>query len=740
MAVPTDALERVRALRREINRHDYLYYVLDAPEIPDGEYDALVRELKSLEDEYPELITPDSPTQRVGGAPSEGFKEAEHRVPMLSLDDAFSEEEVIDFEKRIYSRLGLTGRDLIEYVVEPKIDGLAVEITYKNGILVRGATRGDGKTGEDITQNIRTIKKIPLRFIDYAINNHLANNDIVDLNSPTVTAINDSENNVEVDIRGEVFINKADFEELNRKRRQNNLPEFANPRNAAAGSLRQLDPSVTASRPLDCFFYGIGFVEGMEFKTQWEALLCLKGWGLKTNPLSQIVRGIKEAIDYYDKIRQMRPSLPYEIDGVVIKVNDLSLQRRLGEKSKSPRWAIAYKFEAPYATTKIVDIELSIGRTGAVTPVAIMKPVRVGGVMVSRATLHNEDEVRKKDIRIGDWVLIRRAGDVIPEVVRPLKDRRDGTERPFIMPSVCPVCKTALVRKGDEAVWRCPNNDCYPRLIKYISHFAGKNALDIDGLGKKVTETLVTSGLLHDILDIFRLKKEDLVGLEGFGDKSASNLIDAISNSKKAMPYKLLYALGIRHVGEVTAQTLLERFGSIKRLAEAAYEELISIDGIGPEVAESIINWFGSSQNRELIERLAEYGLDVGGDSNKNGKDDKGPLNADDNAQKEKALPLKDKVFLFTGTLDSFSRSRAKDEVLRRGGVAVNSISKKVDYLVAGKKAGSKLKKANSLGIKVISEEEFLKLLANGLNNSNIDSKSSENGYRINNKGLWREE
>ena len=672
MTAPKEVRERIERLREEINYHNYLYYVLDQPEISDEEYDALMRELKELEAQYPELITPDSPTQRIGAPPSEKFEQVTHRVPMLSLDDAFSEEEVLEFDLRVRRFLNMPNAT-IHYVVEPKMDGLAVELTYEDGVFLRGSTRGDGYVGEDVTNNLKTIRQIPLRLVG----RHRA--------LPRI-----------LDVRGEVFMNKDAFLALNEERRRAGEPPFANPRNAAAGSLRQLDPSVTASRPLDCFFYGVGYVEGASFSTQFEVLTALREWGLKTNPLSKRVRDIKEAIRYFGHLREIRPTLPYEIDGMVIKVDSLELQGRLGQKARSPRWAIAYKFEAAQAITRIKEIELSVGRTGAVTPVAVMEPVKVGGVVVSRATLHNEDEIRRKDIRVGDWVIIRRAGDVIPEVVKPLKERRTGSERPFEMPKTCPVCHTPLVRKEDEAVWRCPNPDCFPRLVKKITHFASKNALDIEGLGTKVAELLVSNGLVRDIPDLFKLKMPDLMSLPGFAEKSAKNLLDAIEASKKAPLAKLIYALGIRHVGEVTAQILAREFGSIKALKNASTERLMEIDGIGPEVANSIRSWFKEPENLKILDALKEAGfkMEEGGQRATEGRD-----------------AVSGKTFLFTGGLSSFTREEAKRAVIERGGNVATAVGKKVDYVVVGERPGSKLQKARALGLRIITEDEFKKLL-----------------------------
>ncbi len=669
MAVPPEVLERIKKLREEINYHNYRYYVLDSPVISDEEYDALMQELKALEEQYPETITPDSPTQRVGAPPSDKFRTVPHHIPMLSLDDAFTPEEIREFDKRIKRLLNIDHD--IEYTLEPKIDGLAVELVYEKGVFVLGSTRGDGYNGEDVTNNLRTIPSIPLRLLS------------IEVPIPEL-----------LEARGEVYMEKDAFEKLNEERKKQGLPTFANPRNAAAGSLRQLDPKVTASRPLNIFCYGVGRVKGHSFQTQWEILHTLRKWGLRVNPLIKKVKGIEKAIKYHEDLAKLRPQLNYEIDGVVIKVNDLKLQERLGTKARSPRWAIAYKFEAAQGITRIKDIILSVGRTGAVTPVAIMEPVKVGGVTISRATLHNEDEIRRKDIRIGDWVIVRRAGDVIPEVVKPLKERRTGKEKPFVMPKYCPVCGSPLVKKPGEAIYRCPNPDCFPRLAKRIAHFVSKPAMDIEGLGPKVVEQLITAGIIRDIPDLYHIKKEDLLSLEGFGEKSAQNLLDAIEKSKHTTLPRFLFALGIRHVGEVTAQILAKHFGSLENIMNASLEELEAIPGIGPEVATSIYKWFRDEKNRQLIKRLLDAGIVIE------------PMK-----KETSALPLEGKNFVFTGTLKSMKRSEAKKLVMELGGQVQSTVGRHTDYVVVGENPGSKLEKARQLGIKTISEEEFLKLV-----------------------------
>ncbi len=668
--IPSSVIRRVEKLRSEINHHNYLYYVLDNPEISDADYDALMRELKALEEQYPELITPDSPTQRVGAPVSEKFAPVPHAVPMLSLDDAFSPEEVIAFDQRVRKFLNHTHD--ITYMLEPKMDGLAVELIYENGVFTTGSTRGDGFTGEDVTANLRTVRAIPLRLVN-----------------PGKDPLPER-----LEARGEIFMNLKDFRELNKRREAEGQPPFANPRNAAAGSLRQLDPAVTASRPLDIFLYGAGRVTDRTFKTQEEILAYLRSVGLKTNPLIDRCRGIHRAIEYHDRIAAMRANLPYEIDGTVIKVNSLELQGQLGAKARSPRWAIAFKFQAARAITRIKDIILSIGRTGAVTPVAIMEPVKVGGVVVSRATLHNQDEIRRKDIRKGDWVIIQRAGDVIPEVVKPLEERRDGNEEKFEMPATCPVCGSKLVRKPGEAVWRCPNPECFPRLVKKISHFASKSAMDIDGLGPKVAEQLINAGLVRDLPDIYALTMDDLVSMERFGQKSAQNLLDAIEKSKDTTLPRFLYALGIRHLGEVAAQKLAEHFGSIEKIMQAGIEEISAIHGMGEELARSIVKWFQEEKNQTTVRKLLETGIRF-----KDRKTDTG----------EK--PLQGLSFVFTGSLPTLKRSRAKAMVQEAGGRVLSAVSRNTSYVVAGENPGSKFEKAKKLGIPIISEEEFLNLI-----------------------------
>lgn len=668
--IPQNILQRIHQLREQIEKHNYLYYVQDNPEITDAEYDALFHELKAIENSYPEVVTSDSPTQRIGAKPLGSFNSVKHSIAMFSLDDAFSEKEIFDFDKRIKKRLKLNYSNIV-YTVEPKMDGLAVELKYENGIFTTGSTRGDGLVGEDITQNLRTIRAIPLKLRQQY---------------PVIEA------------RGEVFMNKKDFKALNLKRIDNSEPTFANPRNAAAGSLRQLDPAVTALRPLDIFFYGIGICQGIELQTQWDTLNFLKSLGLKNNKLSRLVHGIEAAIDFRNEMVKKREVLDYEIDGIVVKVNDFSLQAQLGATARSPRWAIAWKFEAQQALTRIKQIDLSVGRTGVITPVAIMEPVSVGGVTVSRATLHNEDEISKKDIRIGDWVLIQRAGDVIPEVVTALVDKRTGEEKPFEMPRLCPVCETKIERTPDQAHWRCNNPDCFPRIVKSIAHFASRNALNIEGIGKKVAEALASSGLVKNIADIYEFSATSLSSLDGFAEKSIKNLLTAIENSKNAELYRFIYGFGIKHVGESTALLLAQRFQDIYALIKAKKEELLGLEGIGEEVANAIVDWTSNPANLRLIERLKQAGCFS-------------KTVASATEEKKSNSPIQGKNFVFTGSLSRYTRAEAKELVIAHGGYVASQISRNTDFLVAGEQSGAKKAKAQEIGINVINEDEFAKML-----------------------------
>jgi DNA ligase (NAD+) len=661
---PEAAHKRVEKLREEIEYHNYRYYVLDQPEISDAEYDRLMRELETLEEQFLELRSSNSPTQRVGAKPLESFEVVRHTLPMLSLANAFEETEVREFDKRVKKILG--SAEEIEYVVEPKLDGLAVELVYEKGQLIVGSTRGDGLNGENITQNLRTIKTVPLKLIRKEV--------------PPPERL---------EVRGEVIIRIEGLRALNRRREEKGEPPFANPRNAAAGSVRQLNPKITADRPLEVYLYSLGEVRGWAFKTQWEVLHALPKWGLRTNPHIRKCSGIDEVFDYYRAMSEKRETLPYEIDGIVIKVNRFDLQASLGEIARSPRWALAFKFPPKQETTRILDIRPQVGRTGALTPVAIMEPVRVGGVEVSRATLHNQDEVDKKDVRIGDTVIIQRAGDVIPEVVQVVTSKRTGEEKRFEMPAKCPVCGSDVVK--EEAIHRCIGLDCPAQLKGRIRHFASKRAMDIDGLGVKLIDQLVTRGLVKDVADLYDLKREDLIALERLADKSAQNMITAIEKSKTRPLPKFLYALGIRHIGETTAEDLARRFPKLEDFFNLSEEDLMRVDGIGPEVAASVHQFFSDRKNRESIERLKKAGVKL------------------IEAKPQKKEGFAGKVFVFTGALKSFAREEARGLVESLGGSTASTVSKKVDYVVVGEDPGSKLEKAKELGLTVLTEEEFKK-------------------------------
>ena len=666
-----EAQKRLEELRELINYHNYRYYVLDDPEIPDAEYDRLMQELLELERQFPDLVTPDSPSQRVGAPPREEFETVPHTVPMLSLDNAFSEEDIREFDERVHRLLGVTGP--IEYVAEPKLDGLGVELVYENGLLTVGSTRGDGYVGENVTANLKTIKSIPLRLITRW------------LPAPE-----------RLEVRGEVIMEKEAFRRLNEEREKRGEPPFANPRNAAAGSVRQLDPSVTASRPLDMYCYAYGqIVGGPDFKTHWEVLEAYKKWGLKVNPLNELCEGVDRVVDYYKRMTEKREELPYEMDGVVVKVNSLEYQARLGMKTRSPRWAIAWKFEAHQEITQVLDIVAQVGRTGTLTPVAILKPVRVGGVVVSRATLHNQDEIDRLDVRIGDWVIVQRAGDVIPQIVKVVKSRRTGKEKPYHLPDRCPVCGAEVVRMPGEVAYRCTNASCPAQLKERILHFASKRAMDIDGLGEKLVDQLVDKGLVKDLADLYFLKKEDLVKLERMGEKSAENLLRAIEESKNRSLDRVLYGLGIRYVGEHMARVLIDHFGSIEALKNATYEDLIQIPEVGPVVAQSVVTFFRQPENLKLLERLKQAGVRL----------EQAP------EERKKSDLLAGKTFVFTGALKSFTREEAQRIVEELGGRAASSVSRKTDYVVVGENPGSKAQRARELGIPMITEEEFKRMI-----------------------------
>lgn len=664
----TAELERVRRrieeLRRQIEEHNYRYYVLDSPVISDAQYDRLMRELLALEEEFPELVTPDSPSHRVGGRPREGFTTVIHRVPMLSLSNAFSEQELRDFDRRV--RGALPGEQ-VRYVAELKIDGLAVSLWYENGVLLRGATRGDGETGEDVTANLKTIRAVPLRLPDGV---------------PVL------------EVRGEVFMTKEAFMDLNRQREEKGEPVFANPRNAAAGSLRQLDPKVTAGRRLSMFAYGVGYTEGIDLSSHGEVLSFLKRQGFRVNEHYECCASIEEVIEYCRVWQERRFELPYTIDGVVVKVDSLAQQGRLGATMKSPRWAVAYKFPPEEAKTTVEDIIVQVGRTGVLTPVALLKPVSLAGTTVSRAVLHNEDYIREKDIRIGDRVIVHKAGDVIPEIVEVLAEERTGRERVFNMPDRCPECGAQVVRQQGEAAHRCTGAACPAQLREGLIHFASRAAMDIVGLGPAMVGQLLRAGLVRDVADLYALKMEDLLGLERVAQKSARNLLDAIAASKKNPLYRLIYALGIRHVGERAAKVLAEHFADLDRLMRASYEELVAIPEIGPTIAESVITFFAQEQNRRIVEKLKAAGVNTTASGAAGGP-----------------RPLAGKTFVLTGTLREFTRQEARELIEKLGGKVTSSVSKKTDFVVAGENPGSKLDRARELGIPVLDETSFKKLV-----------------------------
>jgi len=661
-------LNRINELRKIIEYHNKRYYQQDAPEISDTEYDRLMRELQDLENRHPETYSASSPTHRVGATPVSKFASFNHPSPMFSLANAFSNEEIIEFDSRIKR---LAGVDNISYIAEPKLDGLAVNLIFENGIFKKGATRGDGTTGEDVTKNLRTISSLPLKMKhskDYFI--------------PSF-----------IEIRGEVYIEKKPFLKLNTRRTEEGEEPFANPRNAAAGSLRQLDSRITSRRPLNIFLYGIGNVEGVDFSTHWEALQMLSGWGLPVNQYIEQAKDMNACIKYFERIGAMREELPYEIDGIVLKVDSLDLQKKLGNVSRNPRWALACKFPAAQATTIVKGIAVGVGRMGTLTPVAIMEPVNVGGVMVSRATMHNEDEVLKKDVRVGDTVVIQRAGDVIPEVVRVILEKRPSDTKKFKMPANCPECGSDVVRYEGEVAHRCVNISCPAQLKEHIRHFASRGAMDIEGLGEKVSAQIFDAGLIADPADLYFLTKDQLVALDRQAEKSAQNLIDAINKSKHPSLDKFIYALGIRHVGERTAKLLADHFGRMENIMAAKQEDLTVINEIGPEIAASIVEFFHEHKNINVMNKFSKAGV------------------SPQKKEIQTNAPLQGKSFVFTGTMESMGRNEAKTIVENMGGTIHSGVSKKTTYVVAGSDPGSKLDKAKSSGIKIISEEEFLKLI-----------------------------
>lgn len=659
--------DRILKIREEINNHNYHYYVLNDPIISDGEYDKLLRELEELETAHPELITPESPTQRIGAAPLTEFGTIQHTLPMQSLSNAMNEKELIAFDKRVQKLLETN--DNINYIAEPKLDGIGVELVYINGVFTHGSTRGDGITGEDITQNLKTIKAIPLKLRD--------ENQLI----PST-----------LEIRGEVFMTKDGFNGLNSNREANGENLFANPRNAAAGSLRQLDSKITAERPLSIFCYQPGIIKGIDFATHIEFLEALKKWGIPVNPYIKSIFGADEIREYHNDMESKRNDLPYEIDGTVYKVNSFAEQNTLGVRSRSPRWAIAGKFKAQQVTTIIENIEVQIGRTGAITPVARLKSVQVGGVTVTNATLHNQDEIDRKDIRIGDTVLVERAGDVIPKIVKVIIDKRPKNTRKYQISNTCPVCEHPVYRSEDEAVLRCQNLSCPAQIKGRIEHFVSRNALDIDGFGEKLVEQLVNRNILSSVDKIFTLELEDLANLERMADKSANNILLAIDKSKNTTFARFVYGLGIRNVGEHIAKVLEKHFNAdIHLLMNATRGELDNIFEIGPIVSEGIVRFWTDLKNRDVVNLCLNNGVNI--------------------AKPDVSLTaqiLEGKIFVITGSLESLSRSEAKELIQKLGGRASGSVSSKTDYLVAGERAGSKLETAQKLGVKILSEKDFI--------------------------------
>ncbi len=657
---------RLAELKSAIKHHNHLYYTLDAPQISDASYDALYRELLALEAAHPQLVTADSPSQKVGGDMLPFFTKVEHRQQMLSLGNVFDLSELTEFVERVQKA---AGNETPEFICEPKMDGLAVELVYENGVFVQGSTRGDGVTGEDVTANLKTLKNLP----------------------HTLTM---SQAPGRLEVRGEVFIKKADFERMNRQIIDSGEEAYVNPRNTAAGSLRQLDPKVTASRPLTVFLYETGEVEGLTFASHQEKLQALQSFGLPVNPRLTVARSVAEIQAAYQSLESERNSLSYEIDGLVIKVNSTTLRSKLGQVSKTPRWAVAYKFPPQEAEAQVADIFVSVGRTGALTPVAMLKPVFVGGVTVSMVTLHNEDELRRKDVRVGDWVFVRRAGDVIPEIVKVIGEKRADDAQPFVFPTQCPVCSGAVGREEGGVIVRCMNRLCPAKVTGRLRHFASRAAMDIEGLGEKLCDALVAAKLVSTPPDLYQLTVSQLIGLERLGEKSAQNLVEALQASKETSLNRFLYALGIQDVGETTAKTLAEHFRSVEPLMQADEETLQRVKDIGPETAKGIRHFFVDEENRALVNRLLDVGI----------VPKPPPLRSQQG-------PFFQKSVVLTGTLETMSRESATEEIEKRGGKVVGSVSKKTAFVVAGSDAGSKLQKAKTLGVDIVDEAVFRKML-----------------------------
>lgn len=660
--------QKIESLRDSIRYHNHQYYVMDNPTITDAEYDLLIRELIELEEKYPEFYAPDSPTQRVGGAPIQGFNTVLHTSPMLSLSNAFSSGELMDFDRRVRNVVG----DNIEYVVEFKIDGLSVALEYENGRFVRGATRGDGQVGENITENLKTIRSIPLR-----------------LNKSYTT-----------EVRGEVFMPKEHFKRLNQEREMDGQATFANPRNAAAGSLRQLDPRITASRHLDIFLFNLEYISGKNMDSHMQTMDTMQELGLKISPFLYKTSSMEEIIELCQQWGDKRHDLPFDIDGLVVKVNSMDYRRQLGNTSKSPRWAIAYKFPAQQEETRIKDIEVQVGRTGVLTPTAVLDPVRIAGSTVARASLHNEDYIEDKDIRIGDFVIIQKAGDIIPEVVRVQKGKRTGDEKEFIMPKFCPVCGGHAIRLEGEAAVRCTGNACPAQLRRLIIHFVSRNAMDIMGLGPAIVDQLLTKDLIGDSGDLYYLKYDQLIDLERMGDKSVNNLLKAIEESKGRELERLIFGFGIRLVGARAAHLIAEKFKHLDRIIEAREEDFLEIDEIGDKIAQSLTAFFDEEQNLKLVEKLRRAGVNFSQKSNTSIFGGDAPDHQWDG-----------KTFVLTGTLEGYTRNEAKKLIEERGGRVTGSVSKKTDYVLAGESPGSKLDKARELGVSIIDEEEFISKL-----------------------------